>query len=138
MTRSRGDAPGISIELEVPFHDVDSLQIVWHGHYLKYLEVARTALMRSRGLDVAEIVALGFRQVVIETKCRYAFPLRYADKFRIDAWFRDVTNRLNIGYEIVNLTENRRSLHGHTILVTTDQDGRMLLETPDVLLQRLR
>jgi acyl-CoA thioester hydrolase len=138
VTRSRGDSPGISIELEVPFHDVDSLQIVWHGHYLKYLELARTALMRSRNLDVAEIVAAGYRQVVIETKCRYAFPLRYADRFRVDAWFRDVQNRINIGYEIINLTENRRALHGHTILVTTDAEGRMLLETPDALLQRLR
>jgi len=32
----------IEIRLEVPFHDVDALRIVWHGHYLKYLELART------------------------------------------------------------------------------------------------
>jgi acyl-CoA thioester hydrolase len=138
MSRSRGSAPGISVELEVPFHDLDALQIVWHGNYLKYLEIARTALMRSRGLDVEQIVAAGYRQVVIETKCRYAFPLRYGDRFRVDAWFRDVDNRLNIGYEIFNLTHRRRSLHGHTILVTTDPEGRMLLETPHVLLDRLR
>jgi acyl-CoA thioester hydrolase len=138
MTRSRGNAPGISIELEVPFHDLDPQQIVWHGNYLKYLELARTALMRSRGLDIEQVVAAGYRQVVIEAKCRYAFPLHYRDRFRVDAWFRDVDNRLNIGYEIFNLTHGRRSLHGHTIIVTTDPEGRMLLETPDVLLDRLR
>ena len=38
MTRSRGSAPGISIELEVPFHDLDALQIVWHGNYLPFGE----------------------------------------------------------------------------------------------------
>jgi acyl-CoA thioester hydrolase len=138
MTRSRGSSQGISIELEVPFHDVDSLQVVWHGNYLKYLELARTALMRSRGLDVEQIVAAGFRQVVIEARCRYAFPLRYGERFRVDAWFKDVENRLNIGYEIFNLTQGRRTLHGHTILATTDIEGRLLLETPHVLLDRLR
>ncbi len=40
-----------SIEFEVPFHDVDALRVVWHGHYYKYLELARTALFRSSGLD---------------------------------------------------------------------------------------
>ena len=26
--------------VEVPFFDVDSMRIVWHGHYLKYFEIA--------------------------------------------------------------------------------------------------
>ena len=25
----------------MPFHDVDALHVVWHGHYYKYLELAR-------------------------------------------------------------------------------------------------
>jgi acyl-CoA thioester hydrolase len=29
----------------VAFHDVDLMAVVWHGHYLKYLESARWALM---------------------------------------------------------------------------------------------
>jgi len=128
----------VSVELEVPFHDVDGLQVVWHGHYLKYLEVARTALMRSRNLDIEEVVAAGYRQMVIETKCRYSFPLRYRDRFRVEAWFQDLEHRINIGFEITNLTHSRRSLRGHTILVTTTAEGRLLLETPDALLKRLR
>ena len=31
------------VEHEVPFHDVDMTLRVWHGHYYKYLELARTA-----------------------------------------------------------------------------------------------
>ena len=127
----------VSIDLQVPFHDVDAMNIVWHGHYLRYLELARTELMRSRNLDVQQIVAAGFRQVVIETHCRHVSPLHYGDRFRVHAWFHDVQNRLNIRFEIVNLTHDRRSLTGHTILVTTDSDGRMLLETPEVLLASL-
>ena len=27
--------------IEVPFHDVDTMNVVWHGHYLKYFEIPR-------------------------------------------------------------------------------------------------
>ena len=25
----------VAVEMEIPFHDVDTMHIVWHGHYLK-------------------------------------------------------------------------------------------------------
>ena len=127
----------VSVDLQVPFHDVDGMHVVWHGHYLKYLEVARTELMRSRNLDVQQILAKGYKQMVIETHCRHVFPLHYGDRFRVHTWFHDVQNRLNIRFEIENLTHQRRSLLAHTILVTTDAEGRMLLETPEAILGAL-
>jgi acyl-CoA thioester hydrolase len=41
-------SPGVlhvDTEILVPFFDVDSMNVVWHGHYVKYLEVARCALL---------------------------------------------------------------------------------------------
>ena len=29
------------VELEVEFHDVDAMEVAWHGHYVKYFERAR-------------------------------------------------------------------------------------------------
>lgn len=130
--------PGaISVELQVPFHDVDPLHVVWHGHYYKYLEVARTELMRAHQLDVADMIALGHRFYVIETHCRYVSPLRYGDRFVVEAWYGDVNNRVLVSYEITNLTLRRRAARARTVLVTTDADGRLLLETPDAIRRRL-
>lgn len=127
----------VSVEFEVPFHDVDILHIVWHGHYYKYMEIGRTALMRSRGLDVADIHGLGYALLLVDSHCRYTYPLRYADRARVDAWFVSVTPRLVVAYRIRNLKDDRCSARGQTILVTTDQEGRLLPETPDALLKRL-
>ena len=33
------------IELQVPSFDVDMMEVVWHGHYVKYFEQARCALL---------------------------------------------------------------------------------------------
>lgn len=127
----------VSVEFEVPFHDVDILHIVWHGHYYKYMEIGRTALMRSRGLDVPQLRELGYASLLVDSHCRYTFPLRYADRARVDAWFVSVTPRLVVAYRIRNLNHDRCSARGQTILVTTDQEGRLLPETPDALLKYL-
>lgn len=128
----------VTVELEVPFHDCDPLGVVWHGHYYKFFEHARTALLRRIDLDVPQIRDLGYRLYVIESKCRYSAPLSYGDRVQVSAWFRELDNRIDVAYEIRNLTLGRRAARGHTILASTDADGNLLLETPDALLHRLR
>ncbi|MCB9748848.1 MAG: acyl-CoA thioesterase [Myxococcales bacterium] len=128
----------VEIELDVPFHDVDILGVVWHGHYYKYLELGRTELMRQRGLDVPEIAACGFRQVVVESRCRHTYPLRYGERARVSAWLSALTPRIMIHYRVRNVTAGRCSARAQTTLVTTAPDGTLLMETPDVLLAKLR
>ncbi len=48
----------VTVEHTVPFHDVDPLFVVWHGHYFKYFEYGREALMRAHGLDVPRVVPI--------------------------------------------------------------------------------
>ena len=43
-----------SIETVVAFHDVDLATVVWHGHYLKYFENARWALMDRIGFGLEQ------------------------------------------------------------------------------------
>ncbi len=127
-----------SVELEVPFHDVDALRVVWHGHYYKYLEIARTELFRSVELDVPDLLAMGHGFVVIESGCRHISPLCYGDRMRVTAFFQDITHRLNIGYEIGNLTRDTRAARAHTVLVTTTTERGMLHRTPDEIVERIR
>lgn len=121
----------------VPFHDCDPLGIVWHGHYYKYLEHARTVLLSRHGLDVPDFLEMRHRLLVIETRCRHAFPLSYGERFRVHAWFIDTDMRLNVGYEVKNLTQGRRSARAWTVLVVTDSQGNMLLETPREIRRRI-
>ena len=125
------------VELEVPFHDVDMLGVVWHGHYYKYLEAARTRLLVSCGLDAGDLIGPRYRFVVIESRCRYAFPLRYRERMRVTAWVRDTAHQIKIAYEIRNLAAERRSARASTTLATLDVDGTLLLETPIEIRSRL-
>lgn len=127
-----------SVESEVPFHHVDPLGVVWHGHYLKYMEGARTALLRGLGLDAGDLVGPRYRFVVVESRCRHVYPLRYGERLRATAWLTRWERRLDVAYEITNLSRGRRAARGHTLLATTDVEGRLLWETPRAILDRLR
>ncbi len=139
-SRTRYPAPpagAVSIDLEIPFHDVDVLEVAWHGHYPKYLELARTALVRARRLDTSEMRALGFRFYIAEIFMRHVAPLRYGDRARVVAWPVEIQNRLRIAYQIQNLTLGKLAAQGWTVMVTTDAAGELCLETPPVILERL-
>lgn len=128
----------MAVELEIPFHDVDLLGVAWHGHYPKYLELARTALLRARRLDADDLRALGFRLVVVESHLRHLAPLRYGDRARVSAWLVEVESRLSIAYQVLHLTSGRVVALGSTVLVTTLPSGELCLETPEEVLERLR
>jgi acyl-CoA thioester hydrolase len=127
----------VTVEMRVPFYDIDGLGIVWHGNYLKYFDVCRTELMRAHHLDVDGLVALDHRMMVIEARCRYVHPLRYGDEFAVTACFTEIQNRIRIAYVAWNLTHDRRAAKAYTTLITTDTNGTMLWETPKAIRDRI-
>jgi acyl-CoA thioester hydrolase len=128
----------VDVDLEVPFHDVDPLKVVWHGHYYKYVEIGRTALLRARGVDFGLPSIEGSTAYVIETKCRHTYPLHYGDKFRVRTWIADCEHMVTIGFEILNLTQGKRSAWGHTLLASVNAAGELLLEIPEPIRRLLR
>ncbi|MES2605832.1 MAG: acyl-CoA thioesterase, partial [Pseudomonadota bacterium] len=46
--------------LVIPFHDVDPAQIVWHGHYAKYLEIARGKLLDKIDYNYLQMAESGY------------------------------------------------------------------------------
>jgi len=127
----------VRVQLEVPFHDVDRLGVVWHGHYFKYFEIARTRLLRAIGLDAGDLIGVRYKFFITETACRHIHALEYGERFEIASWLRDFENRLCIDYEITSLDHDRRAARAHTVLASTDAEGRLLLRTPPAIRARI-
>ena len=127
-----------NVTLEVPFHDVDSMGIVWHGHYLKYFEIARTALMRRAGMDLAEMNASGCVWPVVTCDIKYLRPLRYGQTFRVEATLEDYDCRLKISYAIHDLDSGERLTRGTTVQFPVDAaTGATRYETPTGLVEAI-
>lgn len=122
----------VSIRHQVPFHDVDSVHIVWHGHYYKYFELARTELYRSIDLDIPRMKELGYSFPVIESHCRYTHPLRYGDRFEIEARFKTWDHYIKVDYQLSDLVKGIRFANGFTKqAVCMGVSGELLLEVPE-------
>lgn len=110
-------------QIEVRYAETDMMGVVYHGSYLPWLEVARTAMLAAENLPYRELEAEGFFLPVIEVNLRYHSPARYADTVTIQAVMREKpTVRLRIEYELFRGNEKLAS--GHTLHVFIDRTGR--------------
>jgi len=86
---------------------VDMFQIVWHGNYLKYFDLARQALFFKCGLDMPHTSEKHYIFPVIRTNVKYVYPLKFNDEFICTAETRAAKVKLVIDFEIRLLGDGR-------------------------------
>ena len=59
-------------ETQVQFFDLDPMEVVWHGHYVKYLEIVRGVLLDTINYNYAQMKASGYLWPVVDMHVRYA------------------------------------------------------------------
>lgn len=124
--------------VKVPFHDIDVMEIAWHGHYVKYFEIARCALFEKIDYSHLAMRDSGYAWPVIDLRVRYAKPSHFQQTLRVKATLREWENRLKIDYLITDADSGVRLTKGHTVQVAVDMaNGEMCFASPDVLLQKL-
>lgn len=129
----------VDVEIDVPFHDVDSMNVVWHGHYLKYFEVARCQLLEQFDYNYNQMRESGYAYPVVESYIRYVHGIVFAQKIRVRATLKEWENRLKIDYQIFDVITGKRLTKGHTVQVAVRiADRELCFASPDVLLQKLQ
>jgi len=126
-------------EIVVPFFDVDSMSVVWHGHYVKYLEVARCALLDRLGHNYTQMLASGYAWPVIDLQLRYVQSARFGQRLRVSADLVEWQNRLKIHYEISDADTGERLTRASTVQVAVSlTDGAMQLVSPQVMIDAIK
>ena len=126
------------VEIEIPFHDVDAVGVVWHGHYVKYMEIARCALLDKIDYNYTQMKVSGYAWPVIDLRIRYPQPLYFQQKIRVRARLEEWENCLKISYLIEDLNTEQRLTKAYTVQVAIDMEtGEMLYVSPNILGQKL-
>lgn len=127
-----------SVEIEVPFHDVDIMGVAWHGHYIKYMEIARCALLETVDYNYPEMEESGYIWPVIDVRIRYAQPLRFKQVVCIKAELVEWEHRLKVNYVITDKISGQRLTKAYTVQVAVDRkSGEMLYASPSIFLRKL-
>lgn len=123
--------------MRVPFHDVDSANVVWHGRYFKYFEEVRRTLMEDLDYSYAAMMESGYVWPVVDANVRYVRPLTLDQRFTVTAALREWELRLVIDYRICDLG-GMEFTRGRTVQVPLDSKTlELYMGTPDLLLQRV-
>lgn len=126
------------VDVTVPFHDVDMMAVAWHGHYLRYIELARCALLDRIDYNYPQMEASGYLWPVIDVRMKYIAPLRFGQTVRVRATLVEYQHRLKIDYLLYDPQSGKRSSKGYTVQVAVSkQSGEMCLASPQVLLDKL-
>jgi acyl-CoA thioester hydrolase len=68
--------------MTVAFHDLDPMQVVWHGNYFKYFDIARFGLFADHGIDLYDyMLTKHYVFPVTRTSIKHVAALRPFDDF---------------------------------------------------------
>lgn len=126
------------VAIEIPFFDIDAVNVVWHGHYAKYFELARCALLEQFDYGYDAMRASGYLWPIIDLQVRYIKPLLFRQRVIVEAVLKEWEYRLKIDYVIRDEKTSARMTRGFTTQVAVDmKTGELCLMSPTVLFERL-
>ncbi len=115
----------------VRFREVDSYGVVWHGHYLDWLETARLAYAAAFGLDIADLQRRGFRLPMLECHVDYRHAAQLGDTVEVDVRLGEERRRaLAFDYSVFRALDGRLLARARTVQVLQGSDGGLLLRWP--------
>jgi acyl-CoA thioester hydrolase len=127
-----------TVDALVAFHDVDVAGVVWHGHYLKYLENARWALMERLDFGLDAMIASGYAWPIVEVHVKYVHAARFGERLSVQASLVEWQSRLGVNYLVTNAATAERVARARTVQVAVEAStGVLQFASPAVLLERV-
>ena len=118
---------------DIRFSEVDSMGVVWHGHYAIYFEDAREAFGDKYGLEYLMMYDKGYFEPIVELTFKYKRVLIYGMKPEITITYRPCeAAKIVFDYEIRDTETNEVVVTGHSVQVFMDRTTHQLvLNSPD-------
>ncbi|MCG8573257.1 MAG: acyl-CoA thioesterase [Flavobacteriales bacterium] len=120
------------IEVAVRFSEVDAMNVVWHGNYLKYFEDGREALGAEYQLDYLDIAHKGFFVPIVHSEIDHSYPIQYGSKVKVISRLVDTpAAKIIHEYEIYDVNSGKLAAKGQTIQVFVTHEKELILTIPE-------
>lgn len=124
--------------IEIPFYDVDSMNVVWHGNYTKYLEEARCVLLDKLDYNYVQMKESGYMWPVVSLDIKYVRPFIFKQKINVNAQLIEYENCIKIKYLITDIETNQKLTKANTTQVAVGIDDKELCyASPQILLDKV-
>jgi len=118
-------------ESRVRFSEIDSMLVVWHGNYAKFLEDGREAFGEQYGFGYYDAFDNGYLTPIVDVKMNYKFGIKYGDTVRIETIYRPTkAAKILFDYNVFRVEGNVLALTGSSMQVFVDKEGVLQLTNP--------
>jgi acyl-CoA thioester hydrolase len=118
-------------EITVRFCEVDSLHIVWHGHYIKYFEDGREDFGYKYGISYRDIFNNHLLTPIVKVSCEYKYPLTFGEKAIVETTYVDSeAAKLIFHFKIYRASNHEVVATGESIQVFLNENKELLLTVP--------
>ncbi len=91
-------------QVRVRYAETDQMDVVYHGNFAQYFEVARAEAIRKLGFTYKTMEALGTYMPVTEMNCKYLRPAHYDDLLTVKVILKELPkdHRIEFTHEVYN------------------------------------
>ncbi|WP_374307499.1 acyl-CoA thioesterase [Dongia sp.] len=126
-------------EIVAQFYDIDPMQVVWHGNYVRYFERVRGLLLDKIDYNYPAMEQSGYLWPIVDMRIKFVRPVRYQQRILVQATLLEYENRLKIGYQCRDIESGEVLTKAHTVQVAVAAATQELnLESPPVLLEKVK
>ena len=126
------------MDIRIYYEDTDSGGVVYYANYLRYFERSRTELLKSVGINIAELINDGLFFVVTHAEIDYKLPAEYGDLISVKAivsWVKKAS--FEVRYEIVRQPDSKLIVLGKTTMALLNTD-RHPTKMSEEMLEKLK
>jgi len=118
-------------EVKVRFGEVDSMGIVWHGNYVKYIEEGRESFGKRYGISYLDIYAHNVMAPVVNMNIDFKKQVQYGDILIVETEYIDQdAAKIVFHFNIFRKSDNELVATAESTQVFIDQKREMLLYMP--------
>ena len=123
---------------KVAFFDVDSMEVMWHGNYVKYLEMARCELLDKLGYNYIAMKKDGFAFPIVKLDVKYVRPAFFNDVIKVTTTLSECETFLKFHYLIENEKGEKLSEANTAQAVIEMKSLQTCFEMPDTLKKAIK
>ena len=116
-------------DLKVEFYDLDPMEVVWHGNYLKYIEAARCDMLEKIGYTYEDMKNDNPAYPVATMDLKYIKPAFFGQKLRVESTLESVEPALIISYIIKDSKTGEKIFKARSMQIRIDSTTKESLYT---------
>lgn len=121
-------------EVKISFEDLDLMNVVWHGNYMRYMEQARCDMLDKLNYTYMDMKADGYAYPVAKMKVKYIKPAVFGDILTVMTEVISIEPSLDLKYTMFNKKTKDKIFEGVTMQIGVNTETRESIYTPPVRL----